>query len=70
MKNNSNFRNDFIFKYLSILVKYDNKEVFIEYYEKVKDYLSFLAKNTKDVRVLRELNSIFDYRMKMLEIQL
>ena len=70
LKNNNNFRNVFIFRYLVLLVKSDNKDLFLEYYNKVKDYLSCLAKESHDKRVLLDLNMILDYRSNMLERQL
>ncbi|HIS18989.1 MAG TPA: hypothetical protein IAC02_10335 [Candidatus Coprovivens excrementavium] len=70
MKDNVNFRNDFIFKYLVLLVKSDNKDMFLKYYNMAKEYLSSIAKTSKDINVLKDLNMIFDYRTKMLERQL
>lgn len=56
--------------YLVLLVQTDNKSAFLEYYEKVEEYLVSLAETSKDAHVLQNIQQILAFKSKQMRIQI
>lgn len=70
MKVNENYRKDLMVAYLVLLVQTDNKSAFLEYYEKVEEYLVSLAETSKDAHVLQNIQQILAFKSKQMRIQI
>ena len=70
MKNDVNFRENLIIQYLANLVRYDERSVFNEYYEKIQGYLQKVVENPESVEQLDAVRKIISYKKneKVLEV--
>ena len=62
MKNDVNFRENLIIRYLVNLTKVDNREVFDVYYGQVSDFIQNVINNPSSVEQLEDVRRIIEYK--------
>ncbi len=62
MKNDVNFRENLIIRYLVNLAKVDKREVFDVYYGQVSDFIQNIINNPSSVEQLEDVRRIIEYK--------
>lgn len=62
MKNDVNFRENLIIRYLVNLTKVNNREVFDVYYGQVSDFIQNVINNPSSVGQLEDVRRIVEYK--------